>query len=610
VAASEPAARARRRAQARSRARTRRLAWSAAALLAVVVAIGFAFAGSSSHLASGTSIAGVDVSGLTPAAARRELERRSAGLAEVPVTFTARGLTFRLRPRELGVKVDWAGAVANAQHSGGGMGIVRGYRRLGLQLFPQDVVPHVAAYGAAVDYELGQLARKIDRPARQASLVRHGLHVSIAAGSTGYVLDAQAARQTILAALASLSRTPVALPVRLEQPSVTVATLSPVQQLAARALAAPVRLTLGTQRWRVARWQLATLLRLPRAGETSLALDPAAADRFFARLRRRVDHRARDATWAPVSGGAVNLVPSVPGVSLDVGRSAAALLAAAQRPFNRVARLAVMQVQPQRGTAAAAKMGITGTVGGYQTIYGGDPNRIHNVQLVARLIDGKLIAPGATFSFNGATGDRTAAKGFLTAPVIINGEVQTALGGGVCQVSTTTFNAAYEAGLPITDRTNHALYISHYPLGRDATVNYPNVDLKFVNDTGHWLLLRTFVGPYSLGVVLYGAPQHRRIESVTAPLVAVGNPPVQKTVDATLKPGQVVVDDPGVPPQTTSVERKVYSASGKLLSDQTWYSSYRAVPKIVRVGPKAPPKKKVKATTTPTTPRSARLGPG
>ncbi len=74
--------------------------------------------------------------------------------------------------------------------------------------------------------------------------------------------------------------------------------------------------------------------------------------------------------------------------------------------------------------------------------------------------------------------------------MIINGELQTGLGGGVCQVSTTVFNAAYEAGLPITARTNHALYISHYPLGRDATVDYPSIDMKFVNNTPHWLLLQ------------------------------------------------------------------------------------------------------------------------
>ena len=123
-------------------------------------------------------------------------------------------------------------------------------------------------------------------------------------------------------------------------------------------------------------------------------------------------------------------------------------------------------------------MGIRGLVGSYETIYGGDANRIHNVQLVSQLLDGHLIAPGATFSFNQATGARTAEKGFREAPVIINGELGTGLGGGVCQVSTTVFNAAYEAGLKITSRTNHALYISHYPQGRD---------------TSHWLLLRTFV---------------------------------------------------------------------------------------------------------------------
>ena len=182
-------------------------------------------------------------------------------------------------------------------------------------------------------------------------------------------------------------------------------------------------------------------------------------------------------------------------------------------------------------------MGITGPVGSYETFYGGDPNRIHNVQLVAHLVDDKLIAPGATFSFNGTTGERSAEKGFLEAPVIVNGELQTGLGGGVCQVSTTVFNAAYEAGLRITARTNHSLYISHYPLGRDATVNYPDIDLKFVNDTGHWLLLRTYVGPSSLTVALYGTPQHRRIETIGAPLVVVAPPPVTKTVDATLKPG-------------------------------------------------------------------------
>src|SRR5207249_10225293 len=186
---------------------------------------------------------------------------------------------------------------------------------------------------------------------------------------------------------------------------------------------------------------------------------------------------------------------------------------------ERTAQIAVVSQPAERTTKDAQAMGIAHIVSSYTTYFGGVPNRIHNVQLVAHLIDDTLVAPGKIFSFNETTGARTQDKGFEIAPVIINGELQNALGGGVCQVSTTLFNAAYESGLDITARTNHALYISHYPQGRDATVDYPGIDLRFVNDTPHWILLRTFVGSYSLDVGLYCARTHRRIVRVARPLV-------------------------------------------------------------------------------------------
>jgi hypothetical protein len=238
-------------------------------------------------------------------------------------------------------------------------------------------------------------------------------------------------------------------------------------------------------------------------------------------------------------------------------------------------------------------MGIESVVSSYTTTYGGTPGRLNNVQLVARLIDGTLIKPGGTFSFNATTGERTAEKGFQEAPVIINGELQNGLGGGVCQVSTTVFNAAYEGGLPIDARANHALYISHYPLGRDATVNYPDLDLRFSNDTDHWLLLRTFVGAGSLTVNLYGTPVNRRVESTTEPLVETGPVPETVTEDAALEKGKRVVDEFGSPPRQTGVQRLVYDANGKLLYDNTWRSFYVGEPALVRLGSKEPPKKPV-----------------
>jgi vancomycin resistance protein YoaR len=325
------------------------------------------------------------------------------------------------------------------------------------------------------------------------------------------------------------------------------------------------------------------------------------------RLGRRVERPAHDATFS-VNGSRISVVPAQPGLGLDAVGTARAFLNAAlkRRPALRVAELPVVEQPAKLSTEAARAMHITGVVGSYTTEYGGIPNRIHNVQLVAHLVDDKLIAPGATFSFNKTTGERNAAKGFLEAPVIVNGELTTGLGGGVCQVSTTVFNAAFVAGLDITERVNHALYISHYPQGRDATVDYPDVDLKFVNDTGNWLLLRTFVGSSTLTVGLYGTPTDRKVTSSVTPLVVHGKPPVQKTVDPSLKPGEVVVDDPGLPALSTSVTRDVYAPNGKLLHHDTWYSSYRASPKIVRIGPK-PKKHKPKsqsettATATATT---------
>ena len=310
-------------------------------------------------------------------------------------------------------------------------------------------------------------------------------------------------------------------------------------------------------------------------------------DSFFVRLRRSYEHAPQDAHFEPVAGG-IRLRRSHFGRSVDDPATSGAILRAALSPTRRVARLVAVRTPPKLTTAEAKKLGIKQIVGTYTTIYGGIANRIHNVQLVAHLIDKHYIPPGQEFSFNKTTGVRDASKGFLEAPVIINGELQTGLGGGVCQVSTTVFNAAYEAGLKITSRTNHALYISHYPLGRDATVNYPDTDLRFVNDTKHWLLLRTFVGSSSLTVTLYGTSPHRRVESEAAPLTVSGPVPVRTTTDAALLIGRTVVDVAGSPALETSVERKVYDRGGKLLYDDHWSSHYRGEYRIVRVGSKKP----------------------
>jgi vancomycin resistance protein YoaR len=589
---------ARRRKSARGRT-LRYMLLGVGALAVVVIAIGFAFAGSSSSLPEGAKIAGVDVGGLSPQAAQSALRERALELRRVPVVFTHNDRRFAIPPASVAMEVDWAAAVEAARQEGEGFGPVQGLKRIGLHVFGTDVSPAVDVYEPGLERQLNRIAASLDDPHRDAAVRLRGLEPRVVKGREGVVLDREAASRSIVQALAGFERRPLALPMRVDRPTVRAADLALAESQVETALSAPVKLTLGPTTYKIPRWRIAKLLALPQDGTRALRVGGPYADRYFNRLERTVGRPARSADFEVTAAGKIKVVPHLNGRELDARRTSRALLAAALAPTAaaRAADVEIVAKTPTRTTAEAKAMGITGLVGGYTTIYGGIANRIHNVQLVSRLIDDTLIPPGSQFSFNRTTGERTPEKGFLEAPVIINGELQTGLGGGVCQVSTTVFNAAYEAGLPIDTRTNHALYISHYPQGRDATVNYPDIDLKFRNDTKKWLLLRTFVGSSSLTVNLYGTPTGRRVESETGPLVVTGPVPVKRMSDAALEKGKTVIDQVGSPSRSTSVRRKVFSPSGKLMYDATWYSSYRGDYQVVRVGTKPPPKAEEEAET-------------
>ena len=191
-------------------------------------------------------------------------------------------------------------------------------------------------------------------------------------------------------------------------------------------------------------------------------------------------------------------------------------------------------------------------------------------------------------------------------PVIVGDKYEEDVGGGVSQVATTVFNAAWEAGLPISERNPHALYIARYQLGRDATVNFPNLDLKFVNDTGHWIVLGAGAGGNGIYVSLYGTDTGRRVESIPGELRVTGAPLTETEKDPDAFVGETEVLFEGEPSRAVSVQRIVYERDGTVRRRETWSTSYRSEPKQVRVGTKPvpkPPTEKTKdekpTTTTP-----------
>jgi len=590
------------RRRSRSRATLVTAGFCIAGLVVLAVLVGLAYSGSSRELAEGTHVAGVDVGGLTGEAAVSRLDVQFAKVSAEPVTFAAAGETFSFAANQLAVEPDWGGAVAAAGRAGDGFGPIRGLRRLHTRFFGAEVLPRLAASDAALEFALDGMAAEVDREARSAALVRRGLRIETVPDRSGSRLERDAAAEVIVRALGQLDRSsgPVALPVVVAPPKVTAEMLAPAARRARTAVRAPVFLKGAGRSWRLPRHRLAALLDLPSDGATQIAFAGAAADAYFRALARRVGKPARDAQFA-VSGERVQVAPARDGVELDVPTTARALLGAALRPANRVAQVEVVRGTPERTTSEALAMGIDRRMASYKTYYSGTADRITNLQLGVRELDGTLVAPGGTFSLNEAIGERTVERGFRPAPVIIGTKFAEEVGGGTSQVATTAFNAAWEAGLRITERHPHSLYISRYQLGRDATVYWPSLDLKFVNDTEKWVLVKGFAESDGISIAIYGG-ESRRIESSATPLVVTGPVPVERIEDPTLAKGKRAVDEEGTAPTRTSATREIYASDGALIRSETWTTSYEGEKRVVRIGTKvAEPKPKKAADGTTTT---------
>ena len=164
---------------------------------------------------------------------------------------------------------------------------------------------------------------------------------------------------------------------------------------------------------------------------------------------------------------------------------------------------------------------IAGPAPGFTTYYDAGAPRVTNIHRMADIVRGTLVLPGETFSINDKVGQRTTAKGFVPAGAISKGQHVDEVGGGVSQFATTTFNAAFFAGVDITEYQAHSEYFSRYPPGREATMGYPSPDLKFVNDTPYGILVWTSYTDTSLTVTLYSTPygaaeQTNKAESMNA----------------------------------------------------------------------------------------------
>ena len=203
--------------------------------------------------------------------------------------------------------------------------------------------------------------------------------------------------------------------------------------------------------------------------------------------------------------GTVRVEPSEDGIAVDTAATWVALLGAVGPGPDRVPVVAA--VDPAEVTTdAAALAGVAEPVSSFTTFYPAGQSRVTNIHRIAEIVDGAMILPGESFELNHFVGERTRDRGFVTGGAIANGEFVTDVGGGVSQFATTFFNAAWFAGIDLVEFQPHSYYISRYPEGREATIDFPTVNLEVRNDTPHAIVVRTTVTGSSVTVTFWSGP--------------------------------------------------------------------------------------------------------
>jgi vancomycin resistance protein YoaR len=460
------------------------------------------------------------------------------------------------------------------------------------------VVPTLTFEQGADSMLLSAVARQVNRPLRNATLsLGENLAVDVVPGQVGRQVDEGATRQALRQRIAAISGGDVPVIVRESEP--LLADLSAAQARVQQILGGPVVLTApGHDPWTIEPATLASWLILqPETGADgnatlSVRLDPGQVRQLVEEMAPQVDRPPTDAEFRfdDAANSLVPIVDSVPGQTLDISATVA-LVESLADGAQRSAALPLITARPRIATEDAPNLGIVELIAEGKTSFAGSAaSRVQNIVVGASQFDGLLIEPGETFSFNDDLGEITAEKGYEEQIIIWGNTTRADIGGGLCQVSSTAFRAAFWAGVPIVERTAHAFRVSYYepPLGLDATIYSPSVDLKWANDTGHYILIETSVdkAAQTLSFRFYGTNPGRTVE-MDGPYESNPQP----------HGPDVYRDDPTLPKgQTKQIEwpkdgldvtiYRIIKEDGVEVQRDTFFSRYRPWQAVYLVGTK------------------------
>lgn len=282
----------------------------------------------------------------------------------------------------------------------------------------------------------------------------------------------------------------------------------------------------------------------------------------------------------------VQIIESTDGYGVDIEAAWNKLMDIAVSRDETELPVQLVIVRPVRTTEDVRAMGINGVVAQFTTRFDlRKTNRVYNIRVAAQALDGVEIIPGQVFSFNKIVGPRSQDAGYKLAPTILNNEFIDSLGGGVCQVSTTLYNTLLLADIEIFERNSHSLVVSYVPLGQDAAVAYGGKDLRFKNNYGSYLLIKTKVVDNTITFKLFGDIKNKKFVRIINSTIKEYPFKIITKDDSTLPRGSQTVKQKGIKGYKVVSQRLVYSGGQLIKKEKLPASFYNPLDQIILTGP-------------------------
>lgn len=554
----------------------------------------------------GVSVAGVDLSGLTPSDAALKLNQALSYPYTGKIVLRDGIRVWVVTPAQMGMAFDASSTAQVAYRLGRSDGL---FTSLDGQLRARssgvEVSPVILFDQRVAHQYLQALSVEINQPLMEASLKVEGTEILAIPGQMGRALDVESTLIFLSAQMQTFRDGELPLVIHDQQPEII--DVSAQTEIARGVLSQPLRLYIANATegdagpWIYDSQVIANMLIVQRAenssgAEIQVALDNAKLREILIGVQPQVDRGAQNARFYfdDASRQLVLIQSATIGRALDVEASIIAINDALLQGEHNVA-LQVVEDQPKvTDTSTAAELGITELVSSETSFfYGSSAERIQNIQAAASRFHGLLIAPGETFSMGDALGDVSLDNGFAEALIIYGGRTIKGVGGGVCQVSTTLFRTVFFGGFPVVERYSHAYRVSYYEqsysggidpnlAGLDATVYFPLVDFKFTNDTPYWLLMETYlnVEGRSLTWKMYSTSDGRSVTwTTTGPQNITPPPKPLFQENDELKAGQIRQVDWAANGADVVVSRTISKNGAVYFSDQfkTHYDPWQAI---------------------------------